>query len=168
MLDFVFLVQTAASLISATGVVVLIIQLRLQHIQLEKQREASAVSFILQVEGQFDGLWEALLSQDASSVRKIWLHEIPEEWDEGDIAALVWMARRFTQIGRVINLLENGVADTGLSEEKRKKYRAPWENSLRLYKSNKYMRFYYEHAKKSGVHNAAMMQLAQRVFENDS
>ncbi len=158
-------VTAIASVVQATSIVVLAVQLYIQRHQLRRQNHDTSLNFMVQVEGQFDSLWEDLLQLDEAVVRDVWFHEIPNDWNTDDIRALVWMARRFTYIGRVVNILENNLTETGMSSEQRGRYLALWENSLALYKNNKYMRRYYEFAKSSNIHNKAMLRIARRVFE---
>jgi len=158
------MVQTVTGVITALAVFFAYLQVRLTARQLRKQSDKNSIEFVLNAEGQFDGMWEALIGQSATVIRNAVPHELNPKWNDDEVKAFVCLRRRYGHIARMVFLVTDESMDLGMSADKREEFIAPWRADLRLYKDNPIMRHIHEVALKEKTTSERMLSLSKSVF----
>jgi len=159
-------VQIAANVVAVLTIVFAFWQVRLGVRQLRKQSDKSATEFVLNSEGQFDGMYEALFAQQASVIRLCFPNEVDASWSDEEIKKYVFLLRYYGHISRMVYLAKDRTLDIGMSTRQREELIAPWEAGLRRYANDPVMRRIHINAVRYKNYNEDMLQLSKAVFGN--
>lgn len=158
------IIQAVSAVITAAAIIFAFWQVRIAARQLRKQNDKSATEFVLDAEGQFDGMYEAALSLNATTIRRIFEDQIDPEWSDEDLKKFVYLLRYFGHISRMAYLLQDSTLDIGMTADERSELLGQWQRGLSIYKGDRVMRRIHENAMRFGNYNRRMLELSRAIF----
>lgn len=158
------IVQVAANIMAALTIVFMFWQVRIATRQLRKQNDKAATEFVLDAEGQFDGMFEALLGQDAAVIRICYEKEVDPHWTDSEVKKYIFFLRYYGHISRMVYLVRNQALDIGMVPKQRDNLLAPWEARLFIFKDDPIMQRIHRNALKFRNYNDHMLALSTKVF----
>jgi hypothetical protein len=159
------IVQVVTNVATVVAILFGFWQVRIATIQLRKQNDKSATEFVLNSEGQFDGMYSTLMSQSASVIRCCFPDEVDPVWSDDDLKKYVFYLRYYGHISRMVYLVRDDTLDIGMKRDERDKFLAPWEARLAIFRADPIMRRIHENAVKYKNYNEHMLRLSRRVFD---
>jgi hypothetical protein len=157
-------IQVTASVITACAAAFAFWQVKIAARQLEKQTDKSAIEFVLNAEGQFDGMYEALFNQEPAVIRLCYEKEVDADWSDEEIKKFVFFLRYYGHISRMIYLARDQTLDIGITADERDEFLRPWEARLAIFRDDKIMNRIHSNALQFKNYNQRMLDLSVKVF----
>jgi hypothetical protein len=157
-------IQNTASVVTAFAAAFAFWQVKIAARQLEKQTDKSATEFVLNAEGQFDGMYEALFDQESSVIRLCYEKEVDPSWSDEEIKKFVFLLRYYGHISRMVYLVRDQTLDIGMTADERDELLKPWEARLAIFRDDKIMNKIHSNALNFKNYNERMLDLSVKVF----
>lgn len=125
--------QTLAMIVTPITILLTLRQLRLGREQMKKQSDNTAVSFVLNAEGQLDGMQEQTLSAPIEVIKAAYEPEINPSWGETELRAFVYLRRVYGHISRMVYIIHDKTVDIGMDDQDRADFLLAWEKLLLKY-----------------------------------
>lgn len=161
-LDFL---QAAANIAAAIALIFAVRQIKLNREQLKKQSDNAAVNFVINAEGQFDSMTEALLGATPDLIASVHKEEVDPNWSEVELRSFVYLRRLYSQVSRMVYIVNDKTLDVGMDDNDRMEFLEVWERELRTFQTHPIMRRIHQNAVKHGNFNSHMLSWAAKVFD---
>jgi len=162
--DTLDLAQAIATVATPITILLTLRQLKLGREQIKKQSDNTAVNFVLNAEGQFDGMHEQALTAPIEVIKVAYGPEIDPSWTETDIRSFVYLRRLYGHVSRMVYIVNDTTVDVGMDDEDRKDFILAWERMLMKYVDHPIMLHVHKNAMRFQDYNTHMLALSQRVF----
>jgi len=162
--EFLSVIQAVTNFVTMLTIIFAFWQVRIAARQLRKQNDKSAIEFVLDAEGQFDGMHEALFGQDASVIRQCHSKEVDEKWSDIEVKKFVYYYRYYGHISRMVYLLMDNKLDVGMTHSERKEFLSPWIERLKIFRGDPIMQRIHESGQKYRNYNTHMLELSAQIF----
>ncbi len=160
------IVQALSGLATVATLIFLWRQVVVANQQRRLDYDKSGVEFVLSVEGQVDGIYEALLSASPTLIRRIYADDINQKWTDEEVKEYWYCRRLFGHIARMAYLMGENPGEFGMSKEETERFLRLWLEELRnRIAASPIMRRYVEIAVEQASWNEHIRRHAKRILE---
>jgi len=157
------ILQAVGTIATPITVALAIRQLRLGRAQIKQQGDNATVNFVLNSEGQLDGMHEELMQSSAEVIRQAYGPEIDPSWGPDDLRTFVYLRRLYEHVSRMPYIVHDTTIDIGMDSSDRQVYSDLWTRTIRKHDANPVMQRIHRNALKFRDYNEHMLAISRQV-----